>query len=38
MNWDCFRYNTKTKMEYQKVINLLDATFDNVPTFITKKL
>ena len=24
-------------MEYQKIINLLDATSDNVPTFITKK-
>ena len=24
-------------MEYQKIINLLDATSDNVPRFITKK-
>ena len=24
-------------MEYQKVINLLDITSDNVPKFITKK-
>ena len=24
-------------MEYQKIINLLDATTDNVPKFITKK-
>ena len=25
------------KMEYQKMTNLLDATSDNVPRFITKK-
>ena len=24
-------------MEYQKITNLLDTTFDNVPRFITKK-
>ena len=24
-------------MEYQKIINLLDTTSDNVPKFITKK-
>ena len=24
-------------MEYQKIINLLDTTSDNVPRFITKK-
>ena len=24
-------------MEYQKIINLLDTTFDNVPRFITEK-
>ena len=24
-------------MEYQKIINLLDATSDNMPKFITKK-
>ena len=24
-------------MEYQKITNLLDATSDNVPKFITKK-
>ena len=31
----CFRYSIK--MEYQKIINLLDTTSDNVPKFITKK-
>ena len=25
-------------MEYQKIINLLDTTSDNVPRFITKKI
>ena len=25
-------------MEYEKITNLLDTTFDNVPIFITKKL
>ena len=25
------------KMEYQKIINLLNTTFDDVPWFITKK-
>ena len=25
-------------MEYQKIINLLDTTSDNVPRFITKKM
>ena len=25
------------KMEYQKITNLLDATSDNVPRFITKQ-
>ena len=32
---DDLRYNIK--MEYQKIINLLDPTSDNVPKFITKK-
>ena len=31
---DCFRHHIK--MEYQKIINLLDTTSDNVPRFITK--
>ena len=35
MIWDCFKYNIKT--EYQKIINLLDTTSDNIPRFITKK-
>ena len=25
-------------MEYQRIINLLDTTSDNVPRFITKKI
>ena len=25
-------------MEYQKIVNLLDAASDNIPRFITKKL
>ena len=25
-------------MEYQRIINLLDTTSDNVPRFITKKM
>ena len=32
---DCFRHSIK--MEYQKIINLLDTTLDEVPRFITKK-
>ena len=35
MIWDCFKYSIKT--EYQKIINLLDTTSDNIPRFITKK-
>ena len=31
---DCFRY--QINMEYQKIINLLDASSDNVIRFITK--
>ena len=34
MTLDCFRHSTK--MEYQKKINLLDITSDNIPGFITK--
>ena len=34
MTLDCFRHSTK--MEYQKIINLLDITSDNIPGFITK--
>ena len=32
---DCFRYYKK--MEYQKIMNLLDLSSDNVPIFFTKK-
>ena len=32
---DCFRHHIK--MEYQKIINLLDTTSDNAPRFIAKK-
>ena len=35
MIWDCFKYSIKT--EYQKIVNLLDTTSDNIPRFITKK-
>ena len=31
---DCFRHHRK--MEYQKIINLLDTTSDTVPKFVTK--
>ena len=34
MTWDCFKHSIK--MEYQKIINLLDTTSDIVPSFITK--
>ena len=33
--WDCFRDYIKT--EYQKIINLLGTTLDEVPRFFTKK-
>ena len=36
MTLDCFRHFCFTKMEYQKIINLLDITSDNIPGFITK--
>ena len=32
---NCFKHSIK--MEYQKITNLLDATYDNVPRFNTKK-
>ena len=32
---DCFRHHTK--MEYQKIVSLLDLTSDSVPRFVTKK-
>ena len=35
MTYDCFRYNIK--MEYQKIIDPLDTTSDNVARFNTKK-
>ena len=35
MTLDFFRHHIK--MKYQKVINLLDTTSDNVPRFITEK-
>ena len=35
MTWDCFKHHTK--MEYQKITNLLGRTIDEIPRFITKK-
>ena len=32
---DCFRHHIK--MEYRKIISLLDTTSDNASRFITKK-
>ena len=34
MIYDCFRHHIK--MEYQKILNLLDTTSDSVPRFVTK--
>ena len=33
--WDCFKHHTK--VEYQKITNLLGTTIDEIPRFITKK-
>ena len=37
MTLDFFRHHIKIKMKYQKVINLLDTTSDNMPRFIKEK-
>ena len=36
MTWDCFKDHIK--MEYQKIINLLGATPNEMSRFITKKI